>query len=256
MRETFRICRSRPETGSSGCAETEADLRLTLVDSLARETPLKSTTLLIALIVGGLTDARSQTATDSPLDIVPAAEIVGALNTAPVREGPPPDTPDGVPHQQHSQNASLEMQDALMASIRVLPGVYVIETEFSLPGSLGWRLEPEFAMGPDEAFITTETLEFGHLHQPFDGSMHMLLPSELSAVALGKGWGVIHPLSASISGENSDYVMIFGPRNENELQTIWTIAQISYYQARGLSMEASSTSIAPATFGRIKHRTH
>ena len=48
--------------------------------------------------------------------------------------------------------------------------------------------------------------------------------------------------------------MIFGPRDENELQTIWTIAEISYYHARGLSMEASSTAINSMTLGRIKHR--
>ena len=162
---------------------------------------MKSRTLLIALIVGGLTHAWSQTASESPLETIPADKIVGALNAAPVREGPPPETPDGVPHQQHDQNAPLDMQNVLMASIRALPGVFVVETEFSLPGSLGWRLESDFAMGPDGAFISAETLEFGHLHQPFDGSMHMLLPSAFSAVALEKGWGVIHPLSAGISGD-------------------------------------------------------
>ena len=65
--------------------------------------------------------------------------------------------------------------------------------------------------------------------------MQMLLPSEFSTVALDKGWGIIHPLTGSISGENSDYVMIFGPRDEDELQAIWIIAQISYYHARGLN---------------------
>ncbi len=64
--------------------------------------------------------------------------------------------------------------------------------------------------------------------------MHMLLPSEFSTVALDKGWGIIHPLTGSISGENSDYVMICGPRDEDELQAIWIIAEISYYHARGL----------------------
>ena len=144
------------------------------------------------------------------------------------------------------------MQDALRASMDALPGLYVIDTQFSLAGSLGWRLERDFGTGPDDAFITTETLEFGHQHQPLDGSMHMLLPSAFSAVALEKGWGIIHPLNDSISGENSEYVMIFGPRDENELQTIWIVAQISYYYARGLSMEAGSTAITPATLGEIK----
>ncbi|MFT7654605.1 MAG: hypothetical protein ACI9UU_003725 [Candidatus Azotimanducaceae bacterium] len=40
-------------------------------------------------------------------------------------------------------------------------------------------------------------------------------------------------------------VMIFGPRNEAELQVIWTIAQIAYYQARGLSMDPKRVSPEP-----------
>jgi len=83
--------------------------------------------------------------------------------------------------------------------------------------------------------------------------MHMLLPMAFSTMALEKGWGIIHPLSDQISGEISTYVMIYGPRNEEELRTIWIIAQVSYYFARGVSME-SSTAITPASLGEIKTR--
>ena len=144
------------------------------------------------------------------------------------------------------------MQEELLAAVSALPGIQIEATEFSLSGSLGWRLESSFAQGPEDGFIR-QNLEFGHQHQPADGSMHMLLPVEFSVVALGKGWGVIHPLNESISGENTDYVMIFGPRDEAELKTIWTIAQISYYYARGLSMAPrSSTAITPKSWGQTK----
>ena len=135
----------------------------------------------------------------------------------------------------------------------MLHGILVVPTPFSLAGSQGWRLVRDFARGPDDAFISTESLEFGHLHRPSDGSMHMLLPLAFSMVALGKGWGIIHPLSDNISGENTEYVMIYGPRDEEDLRTIWIIAQISYYFARGVSME-SSTAITPATLGQVKDR--
>ena len=139
-----------------------------------------------------------------------------------------------------------------MASVSALPGLQVRPTPFSLEGSQGWRLEESFALGPDSAFIL-QTLEFGHLHRPSDGSMHLLLPSGSSSLALERGWGVIHPLTGTISGETSEYVMIYGPRDEDELRTIWTIAQISYYHARGLSMDPkSSTAITPATLGWVK----
>jgi len=179
-----------------------------------------------------------------PLEPIQADEILLALEIAPTREGPAPETPNGIPHQQHSQNAPVEMQQVLLASISDLPGIRIQPTPFSLAGSLGWRLEPSFAEGPEGAFIQ-QTSEFAHQHRPSDGSMHMLLPVQASAIALGKGWGVIHPLTNDISGDDSDYVMIFGPRNEAELQVIWTIAQISYYQALGLSMDPKRGSPEP-----------
>ena len=125
-------------------------------------------------------------------------------------------------------------------------------TQFSLQGSQGWRLEADFAFGPADAFRTTESLEFGHLHQPTDGSMHMMLRTPFATAALEKGWGVLHPLSADRSGDNTEYVMIFGPRDEEELETIWIIVQSSYYYARGVSMEPRATAVVPATFGHIK----
>ena len=47
--------------------------------------------------------------------------------------------------------------------------------------------------------------------------------------------GGIHPIDDEISGETSTYVMIYGARDLKELETVWLIAQISYYQARGVS---------------------
>ncbi len=210
----------------------------------------------LALIMSVFFDGRTQAAASSAaLEIIPADEILNALEAAPAREGPPPDVPNSIPHQQPSQNAPVAMQEELLALVSALPGVQIEPTGFSLSGSLGWRLEESFAQGPDEAFIP-ESLEYGHQHRPSDGSMHLLLPLDFSSIALEKGWGVIHPISDSISGENSDYLMIFGPRDEGELETIWIIAQISYYQARGLSMEpGSSTAVTPATWARVKDKS-
>ena len=215
--------------------------------------PLSAMTVVLLAINGG-----TQTATPEPiLEIIPADQIIKALNEAPSREGPLPDTPAGIPHQQHNQNAPIPMQEALRASAAALSGIRFEATPFSLSGSVGWRLDEDAAQGPVEAFIP-RSLEFVHQHVPEDGSMHMLLPQELAEIALAKGWGIPHPFTETISGENSEYVMIFGPRNEAELKTIWIIAQISYYQARGLSMapnssnSPSSTSTQYATWGQVK----
>ena len=110
----------------------------------------------------------------------------------------------------------------------------------------------EFRPGTRRGFYQRQS-RVRHLHRPSDGSMHVLLPTQLSIKALEKGWGILHPLSGypGLSGDNSNYVMIYGPRDESELKTIWTIAQISYYYARGLSL-APSTSITPASWGWSK----
>lgn len=214
---------------------------------------MNSRILLAALTLIGIDGWTQTAASDTLLEIIPAGEIFNALNEAPFREGPPPDTPNGIPHQQLNQNAPVTVQQALRALASALPGIKFEPTPFSLSGSVGWRLDESFAQGPAEAFIP-QSLEFGHQHVPADGSMHLLLPLAFAKVALEKGWGVIHPLTDSISGENSEYVMIFGPRDEDELKTIWIITQISYNQARGLNMDPqSSTAITSEIWGWVKN---
>ena len=83
--------------------------------------------------------------------------------------------------------------------------------------------------------------------------MHRLLPSEFSTIALSKGWGVIHPIDDRVSGKTSTYVMIYGPRSQEELETVWLIAQTSYYQARGMSIEPDSTVVPGTGRGWFKH---
>jgi phospholipase/carboxylesterase len=176
--------------------------------------------------------------TETTLEVIAANAISSALASASMRTGPHPETPSGIPHQQHNQNAPLDMQEILKAAMDDLEGVYLEATPYSFAGSMGWRLEETYAQGSAGAFIR-ESREFGHQHVPEDGSMHMLLPNSASKIALDKGWGVIHPLTESISDESSQYVMIYGPRDKDELQTVWIIAQISYYQARGIDMAGS-----------------
>ena len=215
---------------------------------------MKTRIILAVLVAGSSVNGSAQTTDpDSPLEIISNGEIIDALNQAPLRQGPPPTAPSEIPHQQHSQNAPVSMQQKLMASMRVLPGVQVAATQFSLGGSQGWRLQQDFAKGPPDAFIPG-SVEFGHLHRPIDGSMHMLLPLTFSVIALEKGWGTIHPLTEDISGENSEYVMIFCPRDDDELKTIWIIAQIAYSHGRGLSFDPEETAITLSTLGVVKNR--
>lgn len=198
---------------------------------------LVSMTLLMTCSKDAITETTQveESQAEETLAIIPVEEISSALSDAPYRVGPLPETPDGIPHQQHNQNSPVAMQEALQEAASALPGIFFEPTPYSFSGSIGWRLEQSYAQGSPGAFIR-ESLEFCHQHVPSDGSLHMLLPQEFADVALEKGWGVIHPLTDDLSGERSEYVMIFGPRDDDELDIIWIIAQISYYQARGLGM--------------------
>jgi len=62
----------------------------------------------------------------------------------------------------------------------------------------------------------------------------MNLPATASRIVLEKGWAVLHPFSAAISGSREiDYLLVYAPRDKENLQIIWLITQASYAFARG-----------------------
>ncbi|MGL1890698.1 MAG: DUF5519 family protein [Spirochaetaceae bacterium] len=161
--------------------------------------------------------------------------ISGEFSRISERKGEAPEFATGIPHQQYSQNAPVVLQEQLRVAISKLPGVVLEPTPYSLAGSIGWRLKKTFAGDLSGAFIR-DSLEFAHQHIPSDGSLHMILPNNIAKSVIEKGWGIMHPWTDSISGENSEYLMIFGPRDEEELKVIWIISQISYLYARGMEV--------------------
>ena len=53
------------------------------------------------------------------------------------------------------------------------------------------------------------------MHPEHDGSLHLTLPSALYNEVLRAGWGEPHPISATM--------MVFGPRDEVELDVVWQL---------------------------------
>ena len=108
----------------------------------------------------------------------------------PIRHGPPPamrrptaERPG--PHQQLSQIAPRELQEALFALGRSLPGVTTGRSLVSLPGARAFFLDPDLAHGPDAAFQAGT--EFAHIHAPFDGSLHATLPEKVARKVIARG---------------------------------------------------------------------
>jgi hypothetical protein len=146
----------------------------------------------------------------------------------PVRNGSPPamrrpTAEQPGPHQQLSQNAPLELQEALFVLGRSLPGVATGRSLVSLPGARAFFLDRELARGPDAAFLAG--LEFAHIHAPFDGSLHVTLPDQVTQEVMVQGWGEPHPVQKGL--------LIYGPRDEQELAVAWQHLRISHVFACG-----------------------
>jgi phospholipase/carboxylesterase len=141
----------------------------------------------------------------------------------PSRNGPPPDTIGPRPHAQVTQNAPPALHRALAGRALELPGVEPADSLVSVPGALAFVLHEEHAGGPPEAFQAGR--EFAHLHPEEDGSLHMTLPPDIAKEAFEKGWGEPHPYSGT--------PLIFGPRDEQELEVVWRLLRASYDFAKG-----------------------
>ncbi len=146
----------------------------------------------------------------------------------PARQGPPPlttrpSTENPYPHQQLTQTAPAELQERLFRRAATLPGVTVGDSCVSVPGARAFHLDEALAGGPEAAFQCAR--EFAHLHPPGDGSLHLTLPPSVHADARAKGWGEPHPISGTM--------LLFGPRDEPELETVWQILLVSYRYALG-----------------------
>lgn len=149
------------------------------------------------------------------------------VNLLPERTGPRPATRPHTPHQQLNQNAPGDIQDELWLRMLSLKGVSPGQSGVSLPSTKALHLDEE---GAADAFLIGR--EFAHLHEHSDGSMHMVLQLSDVAEAIEKGWAEPHPLvKAGVLPEN--LVMVYGPRDREELETVWGLIERSYAYATG-----------------------
>ena len=157
------------------------------------------------------------------------------LSTLPRRSGEPPQTNPAMPHTQLSQNAGADLQEKLFARIAALDGVVVGASHVSVPGARAFHLAAEHASGPEAAFMVGS--EFAHLHPGYDGSLHLVLPEAQAREVIASGWGEFHPLVEQGVMPPTN-VMVFGPRDQGELEVVEQIVRTSYANARGDGSEA------------------
>lgn len=141
------------------------------------------------------------------------------------------------PHGQRSQNAPPQLQQAIYERALALPWVRPGPSGVSVPGARAFLLDDQAPTGPPEAFQTGR--EFAHLHPPQDGSLHMTLPRALRDLVFARGWGEPHPLSGT--------PLIFGPRDEAELEVVWQLLVGSCRFATGTGGPNLQTAPTPAS---------
>lgn len=148
----------------------------------------------------------------------------------PRRAGERPSTRLAMPHQQLDQTAPVSLQEELWGRMTGLEGVRAGRSGVSLPQTRALHLDPALALGPTDAFMVGT--EFAHLHGAFDGSLHLTLPGAVAEETIEKGWAELHPLARQGVAPRS-LVMVYGPRDEDELETVWKLIEASYAFARG-----------------------
>ncbi|MEA2684053.1 MAG: hypothetical protein QOK05_2381 [Chloroflexota bacterium] len=152
------------------------------------------------------------------------------LSTLPRRAGEAPQTNPAMPHTQVSQNAPTDLQEQLFDRAAALPGVIVGRSHVSVPGARAFHVDEEHAGGRPEAFMVGT--EFAHLHPPYDGSLHLVLPEAEARQVIALGWGEFHPLVEQGVMPPTN-LMVFGPRDADELEAVWQVIQASHAHATG-----------------------
>jgi hypothetical protein len=145
------------------------------------------------------------------------------------RPGPRPETTPRNPHTQVTQNAPAELQERVFALASSLPGVVVGPSAVSVPGARAFHL-PDSVQHAPEAFMVER--EFAHLHPSSDGSLHMALPPDVVDRVIENGWAEHHPLAGRY-GLPGNIVMVYGPRDEDELSVVEDLIRASHALATG-----------------------
>jgi phospholipase/carboxylesterase len=166
----------------------------------------------------------------TPLDPGPTAWSHLPNGTLPARAGVRPDVSWTIPQEQRSDNSPPALQNRLFERITKLPGVTTRQSAISVPGAQGFMVDRGPGV-PLDAFLVPRAGEFAHLHPAQDGSLHLALPPALSADAIARGWAVAHPLAGIRLARGM--VVIYGPRDETELDIVTGIVATSHAYATG-----------------------
>jgi hypothetical protein len=148
----------------------------------------------------------------------------------PFRSGDRPRTTPDDPHRQLTQIAPLDLQETVVERGRRMPGTYVCPSLISMPGSRAFVLDDSTPTPASEVFMIAR--EFAHIHPSYDGSLHMVLPPHIVRQVVERGWGEQHPV-ARMGLIPATTLMVYGPRDDDELEVVLLLLRASWNFARG-----------------------
>jgi hypothetical protein len=147
------------------------------------------------------------------------------------RRGGRPRTTSTIPHTQlDQQTADGAVRAELVRRAFDLPGVRERASGIAVPGTRALWLDEMVTPGPDEAFLVGR--EFAHLHPVPDQSLHLSLPPDLGERAIAAGWAELH-LLAQRGAVPPSIVMVYAPRDRQELEVVYALLLASYRFAGG-----------------------
>ncbi|MFH8350379.1 luciferase family protein [Streptomyces sp. NPDC018045] len=150
-----------------------------------------------------------------------------SLTSLPPRAGDRPRTGSFLPHLQMSQISPPTLREALQRWMSAtLDGTRPGRSGISVPDS--WALHLTAPPADTAVLMPPRGTEFVHLHA--DGSLHLALHPDDQAAVLDAGWGERHPL---YHPQRANALMVYAPRDEDELAPVQHIVTASYRYATG-----------------------
>jgi len=148
----------------------------------------------------------------------------------PARPGPTPTVTEHEPQEQLDQLGPEGLWDELERRAGELPGVTARDSVISVKGARAFWLDEEMVKGPGDSLIIER--EWAHIHPRPDSSWHLQLPAELALLAVSGGWGRIHTV-VWLGDAPANSMMLYSPRNEEEMEVVWNLVDESYRYATG-----------------------
>lgn len=143
----------------------------------------------------------------------------------PPRAGQKPDTTSRLPHSQLTQHGPDHITAKLHEWCFSLPNIGNEPSRISVPGARAMVVHDGVDCNHG-AFMVGR--EFAHIHpHPDSGSLHVMLPPKDAIEVVAKGWGEDHYLVTQ-GHWPVGLVLVFSPRDEQELEVVQLIVKKSY----------------------------